>query len=223
MLDIFSKSKIKEKPRLKIIADKREKNSLVIAELHSLGIEVEMRHLKVADFIIKEAAIERKTISDFLGSMINKRLSRQLEEIKQYPKSLLIIKGIEEQEFYNDKLEIHGIHPNAIRGFLLDILLKFQVPIILTKDYEDTARFLYVLARKQKLKHITIRANKKALNKREQLQYLLEGFPGIGPATAKKLLKKYGTIKTIINTPIETLKQDIGKKAEIFKLLDQSY
>jgi ERCC4-type nuclease len=61
------------------------------------------------------------------------------------------------------------------------------------------------------------------LNKKEQLQYILEGFPGIGPKTAKKLLKKYKTIKKIILASQENLRKDIGKKADIFKLLDMEY
>jgi len=219
-LNIFSKKKIKRREKPKIIADIREKNSLVISQLHEFGVEVEMKHLPVADFIVKDVAIERKTVSDFLGSMINKRLSRQLIEIKQYKNCLLIIEGTEEYELYNDRKE--GISGNAIRGFLLSILLEYKVPLIFTKDYEDTATFLLLLAKKQKIE-TGIRASKKILNKKEQLQYILEGFPGIGPKTAKKLLKKYKTIKNIINIPVEELKKEIGKKAEIFNLLDKKY
>ncbi|MBI2046563.1 hypothetical protein HYT26_00160 [Candidatus Pacearchaeota archaeon] len=223
--NIFSRRKNREieteKP--KITADNHEKNSLVISELSSLNIDVEMQHLPVADFLVNGVAIERKTISDFLSSMINKRLARQLEEIKQYPKSLLIIEGIDEQELYND-CNHEGINANAIRGFLLSILLGFQVPIIFTKDYADTARFISVLAKKEKREHTSLRARKKTMNKKEQLQYILEGFPGIGPATAKKLLKKFGCIRNIINASEEELKKGIGKKAELFcKIISDRY
>lgn len=224
MLDIFQKPKEgiqPEKERIKIIADHREKNSLVISELVSLGVEVDMKHLEVADFIIGETAIERKTVSDFLNSMISKRLSRQLEEMKQYPKQLLIIEGIEEDELYHDRKE--GINGNAVRGFLLSILLEYEVPIIFTKGYDDTARFLLVLAKKKEQEHVSIRAKKKARNEKEQLQFLLEGFPGIGPANAKKLLEKFKTIKNIINASGEELRKEIGKKAEIFRIVEKEY
>ena len=220
--NIFSfkhKEKRAEKEKLKIIADKREKNSLVISELISLGCEVELKYLPVADFLVKNTAIERKTISDFLSSMLNKRLVSQLEELKQYPDRLLIIEGIEEQELYN---EGNNINPNAIRGFLLSILLKHKIPVLLTKNYEDTAKFLCLLAKKQE-KETSLFAKKKASTKKEQLQYILEGFPGIGPKTAKKLLKKFETLKNILTAEIETLKKEIGKKAEIFSLLKEHY
>jgi Fanconi anemia group M protein len=66
-------------------------------------------------------------------------------------------------------------------------------------------------------------ARKKASSLKEQQQIILEGFPGIGPKTAKKLLIKYKTIKNIMNTSLEDLQKDIGKKANIFKILDEHY
>ena len=225
--DIFQKTKdeekLEEKPKIKIIVDHREKNSLVISELvASREVFLEFKQLPVADFLIRDIAIERKTVSDFLNSMINKRLSRQLEEMKQYPKQLLIIEGIEEKELYNDsKRRESGINPNAIRGFLLNILLEYQVPIIFTKNYEDTSRFLLVLAKKESRGEESIRAKKKSLSKKEQIQYILEGFPGIGPSTAKKLMKEFKSIKNIINSSQDDLKKVIGKKAEIFKIAEE--
>ena len=56
----------------KIIADIREKNSLVIAELIHLGADVELKHLNLADYIIsQDIAIERKTINDFVSIAIS--------------------------------------------------------------------------------------------------------------------------------------------------------
>lgn len=221
-LDIFQrKNKITEEKLEKIVVDYREKNSLVIAKLIKLNFEIEFQELKVADYIVKNVAIERKTVQDFLSSMINKRLVKQLEELQQYEKKLLIIEGIEEQELYSDQSE--GINSNAIRGFLLSIVLKHKVPIIFTKNEEDTAKFIYVLSKKQE-KEMSLVSKKKALTKKEQLQFIVEGFPGIGPKTARKLLEEFGSIKNIINASGEELKKALGKKSEIFKdLIDSKY
>jgi len=154
--------------------------------------------------------------------MMNKRLPEQLINIGQYEKKFLLIEGIEEQELYSDK-EKEGINPNAIRGFLLDIILKYQVPIIFTKNYEDTARFLSVLAKKPDKTSESLRVKRKTKNKKEQLQFILEGFPGIGGETAKKLLSEFKTLKNIINASEEDLKKSIGKKADIFRLSEQEY
>jgi len=216
---IFSKKrgKKRKKPEKKIIIDYREKNSLVVSELVALGLKVEIKELKVADYLVRDVAIERKTVSDFITSMKNRRLIKQLEELQQYENRLLIIEGIDEQELYTDSEDRIGMHPNSIRGFLLSILLRYRVPIIFTKNYEDTAKFISVLSKRAEPKEAPLNVKKKALNKKEQLQFIIEGFPGIGPKTAKKLLKKFKTIKNIIDASEEELREVIGKKADILK------
>ena len=223
MFDIFSKPKqreVKEKPKQKIFVDYREKNSMVASELIHLGFEVEFLELKVGDYLINNIAIESKTVSDFISSMINKHLEKQLDELQQYDKKLLLIEGIEEHELYSDNSE--GMNANAVRGFLLSILLKHKVPIIFTKNAEDTAKFIDVLARKKEVES-SLNATKKSFNKQEQMQFILEGFPGIGPKTARKLLEKFKTMKNIFSASPEELEKEIGKKADIFKLVGEGY
>jgi len=224
LFDIFSKRKIgtKEKTKQKVLVDYREKNSLVYSELMKLGLEVEFKELKVGDYILKNIAIERKTVNDFISSIKNKRLVKQLEELQQYKEKLLIVEGIDEQELYTDSDERIGMHPNAVRGFLLSVLLKYKVPMIFTKDYEDTAKFIYILSKKEN-KEESLNITKKNLNKKERMQFIIEGFSGIGPKTAKKLFKKFKTIKGIMNASEEELKEIIGKKAESFKIISEKY
>ncbi|MBI5803591.1 hypothetical protein HY448_02805 [Candidatus Pacearchaeota archaeon] len=224
IFDIFSKRAIKEKEKPKILVDYREKNSLVISELLSLGFDVEMRELKIGDYIINGVIIERKTVQDFVFSMKSGRLVKQLSELKQCEERLLFIEGIDEQDLYQNDFseEVVGMHPNSIRGFLLSILLKYKVPIIFTKNYQDTARFMSVLSRK-KSKELPLNMSKKTLNKKERMQFILEGFQSIGPKTAKKLLKKFKSIRNIINASQEELKNEIGKKAESFKLVEEEF
>ncbi len=227
IFNIFSKN---EKPKQieqpkKIIADYREKNSLLPAELIALGINIEFKELKVADYIVNDVAIERKTVSDFLSSMINKRLLNQLEEIKQYQNKLLIIEGIEEQELYSEKKfkELGGLHPNSIRGFLLSILLKHKIPVLFSKNYKDTAKFIHILSKKEE-KELSLKANKKSLNKQERMQFILEGFPGIGPKNAKKLLEEFKSLKNIINASEKELNKTLGKKAKpIKRIIEDEY
>ncbi len=218
VLDIFSKERIKKNEKLektKIIVDYREKNSLVPSKLISLGFDIEFKEMRVGDYLVKNVIIERKTISDFINSMINKRLLKQIEGLKQFQKKLLIIEGFEEQELYSDDLEKNKINPNSIRGFLLSISLKHNIPILFTKNPEDSAKFMKIIANKKE-KEISLKSKKKNLNKKEQLQFILEGFPGIGPKTSKKLLKKFGTIQNVINAPKENLEEILGKKTKNF-------
>ncbi len=233
VFDIFSPSKksqkIKKKiSKQKIIVDHREKNSHVVHELESNGFVPEFHQLKVADYIINETAIERKTVQDFVSSMINKRLIKQLKELRQYPSRLLIIEGIDEQELYLKESEYleektQRIHPNAIRGFLLSILLNYEIPMIFTKNAEDTVKFISILSKKKK-RELPLNVNKKNLNKKERIQFILESFHGIGPKTARKLLKKFKTLKNIFSATEEQLEEAIGKKGkDMFKIIHTNY
>jgi len=222
ILNIFSKVRVKKEKKPKVIMDYREKNSLVYSQLVELGIEIEVKELKVADYIVNDVAIERKTVHDFISSMLSKRLTNQLDSMQQYKNRILIIEGIDEHELYSNGVPNTGIHPNAIRGFLLSIILEHRTPIIFTKDSEDTARFISVLSKRQK-RELSLNVSKKNLNKKERMQFILEGFPGIGPKTAKKLLSHFKTMRELFNASIEELKDLIGKKAEVFSLLEERY
>jgi ERCC4-type nuclease len=223
--DIFSRKREKINPPLKIvgeiIADYREKNSLVPANLMKLGLSIKFQELKVGDFIVKNTVIERKTVSDFLSSMINKRLLSQLEELQQYPSKILLIEGLEERELYSEDSD-RGINPNAIRSFILSIILKHKVPIIYTKNSEDSARFISVLYKKESKENASLNVSKKSFSKKERIQYILESFPGIGPKNAKKLLKNFKTLKNIFLAEKEELEKILGKKAVAFNLLEEN-
>ena len=218
-LEIFSKKSEKSKQKIKIIVDHREKNSLVVSELYKLGFEIEYKQLPVADYFINNIAIERKTLSDFKSSIINKRIMQQLLELKQYPSHFLILEGLDDTDPYSGQ-----IHENAFRGFLLSVILEYNVPIIFTLNEKDTAKYISVLANKKAKIETGIRATKILLTNKEQLQFILEGFPQIGPIAAKKLLKHFKTIKNLANSSLSELQKIIGKKAEIvYKLFNQKY
>lgn len=213
----------KEEPKEKVIIDYREKNCLVPASLIRLGLEIEFKELKIADYLVKDVAIERKTVSDFLSSMLNKRLITQLNELQAYENRLLIVEGISEQELYDDSSNKKGINANAIRGFLLSIIFKHKTPILFTKNSEDTAKMIAVLA-KRKEKEISAKERKKANNSKEQKQLIVEGFTGIGPKTARKILEKFKNIKGFVNASEEELQKVLGKKAETTrKIIEEPY
>ena len=59
----------------------------------------------------------------------------------------------------------------------------------------------------------------------EQKQFILEGFPGVGPTIAQELLKKYKTLKNIFKTreeELEEIKSFDKNKVENFKRLFES-
>jgi len=218
--NIFKKTRKEEnskdkKIKSKIIIDIHEKNSLILSELVSnKEIETEIKPLKIGDYLIGNTIIERKTISDFISSMISRRLIEQLKQMQQYPNKLLILEGNFE-EAYNEKSRLN---PNSIRGFILSTLMNFQIPIIFTKDYRETANYIIILAKQQLKKSVEISLHSRIPKTiKEQKQYILEAFPNIGPVTAKKLLKEFKTIQNIINAKEEDLEKILKKRTKDFK------
>ncbi len=213
LYNIFSKSKpssLSQNKLPEIIIDFREKNSFVPSELSKLGHEIHFKSLPISDYLVKDIAIERKTISDFKSSIINKRILTQLIEIKQYPKHFLIIEGPYEELFDNFQLK-----ENAVRGFLLSTITEMQVPIIFSQNEKETASFISILSRK-KSKPISFRPNKFQFSEKETLIYILEGFPNIGPTKAKKLIEKFHSLKNIFNASEEDLSTILGKRSKDF-------
>jgi ERCC4-type nuclease len=214
--NIFEKKKKREntgnKIKPKIIADIHEKDSMIFSVLKSSqDIELMIQPLKIGDFLIGNTIIERKTTSDFISSILNKRLIEQLNQMQQYENKIIIIEGNQE-ELYSK------INPNAVRGFILSIITNKQANIIFTKDFKDTATYLTVLA-KQQLKPDT----KISLHSRipktieEQKQYILESFPNIGPKKAELLLKKFHSLNNIFNASEQELNEILKNNSKSFK------
>ena len=211
---------------MKIIVDHRESKNPTTSCLSNLDIEIEMSQLQVGDFILSDdVCVELKKVQDFTTSLIDGRLFNQATELKRnFNKPLYIIEGNTEELFQN------GINPNAIRAAMISLLLNHQIPIIFSRDPEETAHMLFIIAKREQVdnnKEVCLRGSRKAWSLAEQQQFLIEGLPKVGPNLAKSLLKKFKTPKKILNAKVDKLKKvdKIGdKKAEIIrKILDEEY
>ncbi len=210
-----------------IFVDNREQASSVTKALFERECKIIMKQLPIGDYILsKDVCVERKTIQDFVSSMIDGRLFNQLVDLREnYPKPLIILEGKIDELF-----TLRNIHRNSLIGALTSIALDYQVPIINTKNVEETAEYLYVIAKREQLankKEVSLRIGRKGLTLKEQQQYIVEGFPLVGPGLAKNLLKEFGSIKNIANANEKELQnvENLGKlKAKkIRKILDSEY
>ncbi len=218
---------------MKILLDHRERSSGIKKELIKQGIEVIEKQLSYADFIIETkdlnnniitVGIEKKTINDFLNSIIDKRLINQIINLKKnFDIPLLVIEGTE------NIYELRNFHPNSIRGMMASIAIDFQTPILHTRNHRDTANLLAIIAKRlEKPRSLpSLLKKRKQPTIKEQQEFLIESLPGIGPQISKNLLKNFGTIKSLVNASEEELTkvEKIGKiKAkQIKKVLEERY
>ena len=217
----------------KVIVDYRERSSGIVKELAKKKIDTEIKQLIMGDFVIQSkdlnnklvtVGIEKKTQSDFLNSIIDKRILQQLINLKEnFDIPLLLIEGSE------NIYEIRNFHPNSIRGMLASIAIDYQIPIIFTKNIRDTASLIGIIAKRleRPIKNISLISKRKPLTLREQQEFIVSSLPGVGPTIAKSLLKKFGSIHDIINAKKEDLMDvdKIGKKKaeDIKTLLESQY
>ena len=216
-----------------IIVDQRERSSGIVKELIKKDIKIEIRQLVIADFVIQtkdseskiiDVGIERKTTNDFLNSIIDKRLITQLIALKEnFQLPLLIIEGSE--NIYS----LRNFHPNSIRGMLASIAIDFQIPILFTRNIKDTAALLAIIVQRleKPIKNISLLKKRKPLTLKERQEYLIESLPGIGPTLSKSLLKRFKTVKRVINAKenrlIKTKKLGPKKIEEIKKVVESEY
>lgn len=210
----------------KVYVDFREKASRVIKSLIDMGADVECKKLECADYILSErCGIELKTVEDFVNSIIDGRLLDQIKNLaNNFRRPLVIVEGSD------DLFSVRNIHENAIRGMIATITVSYGIPIIFSRSPVETAEYINVIAcREQDLngKDFSMHANRKPMTEKEQQEYIISSFPNIGLSTARDLLKKFGSIKKIINAKESSLQKvpKVGKKrAEgMKKIIEREY
>lgn len=190
-----------------IYADNHEAGSKVI-DILKHKCDLKIRRLPVADYLLsRRVGVERKTASDFLSSIVDGRLFKQMNELKQFKKPLLILEG-------NPLLGSgRKIHPNAIRGALASVSIDYGVPIIRTENPLETSEMLLAIAKREQLdrkKSVALRGRKKAGSMNQRQELLIAGLPQINTQTAKKLLKHFGSPQGIFTATEQELMETEG-------------
>ena len=197
-----------ENDKTKIIVDQREYRSNVSKNLIKKGVNIEPGQLDIGDYIVSSRiGVERKNVDDFLDSLITGKLFKQLSMLRSaYSRPVLVLEG-------ENVLTRRNISHNAIFGSLSSISIDFGIPVITTRDENETADLLRIMAKREQRKdkkNVIIRGEKPQMSTREQQQYLVEGLPNISAVLAKRLLNHFGSIKDIANASTEELRQVKG-------------
>jgi Fanconi anemia group M protein len=217
-------SGVEDEKNLVVYVDHREAKSGVTRALSNMEATVKTVSLPVGDYQVSpHVAVERKSSKDFVSSLIDKRIYKQAQElVENFPKPLIILEG---GDLYSS-----GLHPNAIRGALASLTVDFNIPIIPTRDPEDTAAMILRIASREVYKgskDIQVRTEKKPLTLQEQQLFIVESLPNVGPVTARKLLEAFDSVKGVFNASIDDLKRvsGVGDKTarNIRKIIESKY
>ena len=221
-------SKIEINPEsLKIVVDFREAKSGVANVLDKLGVEVIFTTLEIGDYVVSDRlAVERKRTDDFVNSLVDgkRNLFVQLSNLTRvYQKPVLIIEGT---ELFTSR----QINPNAIYGSLISIAIDFGVSLLYSRDEEETAAILKMLAKREQMENkreVNPHGKKSASTLIEQQEYLVSAIADIGPKAARNLLLHFGSVEAIMKADAKELKNVklIGPKraTKIRELIEAPY
>ncbi|MFX0066316.1 MAG: ERCC4 domain-containing protein [Candidatus Hermodarchaeota archaeon] len=222
--------KFEKKGAIHVIVDNREAVSIVPRALKKQGVTLSNANLPVGDYLVSErVVIERKTTSDFVASLVEQRragrkprLFDQAAKLRySYPLPVIIIEGQ-----WNSTSQIH---PNAIRGALVSLLLDFRIAILFSENAIETANLVMALAKREQTerKARVVAPLKSSLPIKDIQAEMMTSVPGINLSHADTLLKKFGSIKDLSLASKEELQevQGIGKVLayRVHKILNTSY
>jgi DNA excision repair protein ERCC-4 len=141
------------------------------------------------------------TARDFLISIIDGRLFKQLSNLKKHcSRPLLLIEG----NPYETDL---AFDPQAIKGALLSTQALWYVPVIFSSSKEETRDIFLMLGRQEEsnLDVVSLRGGYRPKRLKSRQLYLIQGLPQVGPSLAKRLLEHFGSVAKIMNATIAEL------------------
>ena len=189
-----------------ILVDDRELKSGICAELEKLNVEFKVQRLKVGDYIINgKVFIERKTVPDFIESLKDQRLFKQVATLRQnYKRTIIIIEGKRLPGGFN------------IRGVLCSLASRWYTPVLRSIDLKGTAWILKTLLKQEKDAIEAYCAydfrTKRSISTMEEK--MLTQMRGVGPDMARKLLKEFGALGGILSAKDEDL-MEIDQVGEV--------
>ena len=188
---------------MKAIIDWREKPSGIVDLMIAGGIEVRVKKMACGDIILDGLiTVERKTAGDFIVSIIDGRLFRQVANLKKncdHP--VLLIEG----NPFRTGLKMSR---SCIRGALLNVQTVWKVPVVHSQSIEDSVELMQIMACQfQKMSTVMApRAGYRPRRLSTRQLYVLQGFPGIGPHLAKRLLHHFGSVAAVLCASSEKLR-----------------
>ncbi|MFA5269512.1 MAG: DEAD/DEAH box helicase [Methanoregula sp.] len=208
----------------KIVIDDRETSSKVVEVLSTMSAAIRLERLAYGDYAIGDRIlVERKTARDFVDTLVNRDLLGQVKAMADAViRPVMIIEG-------GDLFTQRDIHPNAIRGVLAALTVDMGVSVLFTRDEQETAQMLMVLARREEGERGERKVHPHKIHRsvREDQEYIVSAFPEIGMKNARLLLAHFSSVQGIVNASLEELVavKGIGEKTgqRVFELSRAKY
>ena len=194
-----------------LIIDSREKSKLsklVIQKAKAIQVPCEKRWIEIGDYVFDDVCFEAKSATDFLGSVMSKRLWTQLDNMdRHYRTNVVIIYGSMEEAVFNVIKNAPSKMPMGTRSIMLNnkflgalgrIVLDTDIKPFWVPTEEEAA---LIITGVSKIKPITRDVIQPQVFKRittDDLRLdLLSSIKGVSIKKAKELIKQFGSIMEI--------------------------
>ncbi len=181
---------------VRVVADDREERGGVIEALRAMeGVDLEVRRLSEGDFVVEERfVVERKTLADLAGSVIDARLFRQGTRLVQGARrGVLVLEGT------GRDLDGVSVRREALQGALITMGVFYGLALLRSRDVVETARLLLYIGRQARhfAQGAWSRPGYRPKGKRARQLFVLQGLPGLGPGRAARLLDHFGSVQAV--------------------------
>lgn len=204
---------------LNVVVDTRETRSKVPKILEKFAT-VTYQPLAYGDYQVSDDIVfERKSFSDWEGSVMDGRIFRQAEGLRREFKTPVFI--LEGGPKYGGSVHTRPkLDKASLHGSYLSISTGFGIPIIPTNNPTESANLILQAARRvgKQDRPINVNTHKKGKTESEIRRQIFACFPGIGPKLATELdNQKYPLIeilKAIDNCQIDKFGPGKRKKMQ---------
>ena len=196
--------------------------------LRELGTTSSIPEKHGADFLILgkqyRIGVQRKQFpGDLLASLADGRLYGQLPLISELEQAIVLIEGYgkwtEDGELISD--DFHRFTITQMYGLFNTIMFEFGIPVYQVKDIAATEDYLTILegwAGKDKHQSLKSRPGPEGdswgTSEKHHAQHILQGFPGVGPELAARIIERFDGVPLAWTATIMELMEvpGIGKQ-----------
>ena len=194
-----------------LVIDSREKSKLaklVMQKAKAMQIPTETKWLEIGDYVFDDVCFEAKSTTDFLGSVMSKRLWTQLDNMdRHYATNIVIIHGDMQEAILNvienskSNMTVGSrsiMLNNKFLGAIGRIVLDTDIKPFWVQTEEEAALIITAVSKMKPLTRETIAPQVfKRLTTDDLRIDLLSSIKGVSIKKAKQLIKQFGSIMEI--------------------------
>ena len=196
-----------------LVIDSREKKGSLLVDLvenkaKSLNIKTEKKWLEIGDYVFDDVCFEAKSVVDFIGSVMSKRIWTQIDNMDRYYKTnIVIIYGSLSEGINNIMENSQSKLPPSARAIMLNnkflgaigrITLDTDCKAFWVPTEKEAALIITAICKMKPIERDVIRPEVfKRITTDDLRLDLLTSIKGVSIKKAKGLIKEFGSIMEI--------------------------